>query len=70
MQIVTLLVTEDEMIGWHQQPDACESEQTPGDDRSEGQEAWRAAVHAVAESGRTEQLNKSKMCSHETRAYT
>ena len=50
--------------------DGCESEQTPGDDRSEGQEAWRAAVHAVAESGRTEQLNKSKMYARRTRAYT
>ena len=23
-------MTEDEMVGWHHQPDGCESEQTPG----------------------------------------
>ena len=42
------MATENEIVGWHHQPDGHESEQTPrdGDDR----EAWRAAVHGVAKS--------------------
>ena len=39
-------MTEDEMAGWHHWLNGHEFEQTPGD--SEGQEAWRAAVHGVA----------------------
>ena len=38
--------TEDEMVGWHHQPNEDEFEQTPGD--SEGQGS--AAVHAIANS--------------------
>ena len=36
---VMLLVTEDEVIVWHHRPNGCESEQTLGDDGSDGQEA-------------------------------
>ena len=41
-------MTEDEMVGWHHQLNAPEFGQTPGG--SQGQEAWRAAVHGVAKS--------------------
>ena len=41
-------VTEAEMVGWHHWLSGHESEQTLGD--SEGQEAWRAAVHGIAKS--------------------
>ena len=34
------------MVGWHHRLDVCESEQTPGE--GEGQAAWRAIVHGVA----------------------
>ena len=40
---------EDEMVGWHQQLNGREFEQTPGDTVKDG-EAWRAAVHGVAKS--------------------
>ena len=39
-------MTEDEMVGWHHQPNGHEFEQASGD--SEGREAWCAAVHGVA----------------------
>ena len=39
--------TEDETVGWHHQLDGHEFEQTPGN--GNGQEAWCAAVHGVAE---------------------
>ena len=41
-------MTQDEIVGWHHQLSGDESDQTLGD--SEGQEAWYAAVHRVAES--------------------
>ena len=41
-------MTEDEMVGWHRRLNGHESEQTPGD--SEGQGAWRAAVHGLSKS--------------------
>ena len=37
------------MVGWHHGLDGHEFEQAPGD--GDGQEAWRAAVHAVTKSG-------------------
>jgi len=40
--------TEDEMVGWYHRLNGHEFEQTPGD--SEGQGAWRAAVHGVEKS--------------------
>ena len=42
---------EAEMVGWHHRLHGLEFEQTPGD--SEDREAWRAAVHGVAEPGTT-----------------
>ena len=41
-------MAEDEVIGWHHRFNGHEFEQALGD--SEGQEAWCAAVHGVAES--------------------
>ena len=41
-------MTEDEMVGWHHRLNGHEFEQAPGDD--DDSEAWRAAVHWVANS--------------------
>ena len=40
--------TEDELVGWHHQLDGHEFEQAPGVGMD--REAWRAAVHGVANS--------------------
>ena len=48
-------MTEDEMVGWDHQLDGHEFEQALG--VGEGQGSLRAAVHGVAESDVTEQLN-------------
>ena len=41
-------MTEDEMVGWHHRLYGHEFEQASG--FGDGQEAWHAAVHGVAES--------------------
>ena len=41
-------MTKDKMVGWHHLLDGHEFEQAPG--VGDGQEAWRAAVHAVTKS--------------------
>ena len=49
-------VTEDEMVGWHHQPNGHEFEQTPGDSEGQGSLMYcRAWGHK--ESDTTEQLN-------------
>ena len=41
-------MTEDEMVGWHHQPDGHGFGWTPG--VGDGQEAWSGVVHGVAKS--------------------
>ena len=49
------MTIENEMVGWHHRLDGHEFEQAPA--VGDGQEAWRAAVHGVAESDMTDQPN-------------
>ena len=51
---------QDEMVGWHHQPNGHEFEQTPG---VEHRQAWRAAVpqgHRVGQDVATEQQQQQK----------
>ena len=52
--------TEDEMAGWHHWLDGHESEWTP--ELVMDREAWRAAIHGIAELDTTERLNWTDSC--------
>ena len=53
-------MTEDEMVGWHHQHDAHESEQALGVDDRQGSLAC-CSPWGHKESGMTEQLNSNKI---------
>ena len=46
--VVTVEMTDDEMVGWHHWLNGHEFEQTLGDSEDRG--AWRSVVHGIAKS--------------------
>ena len=52
-------MTEDEMVGWHQQLNGHEFEQALGVGEGQGSLSFSPAVHGVTESDMTGQLNNN-----------